>query len=313
MATEVVLTAALAVTAALCFGAQTLLIQRGLDADRDASALGAAALTLVVSTLVLWGLVAARRGVPALPPVALLALFALSGVADPGFARLFYFEGIDRMGPTVPAAITAVSPAVAAVLAVAALGSNLRFIEVVGLGLVVAGVAVLQVVRPSSDVAGGATVRTGVIRRELVGASGRDFLFPLAATGCIAGSFVLAKVGLDAFPDTLTATAVTQTAALLLLLPISAGSGPARRYLRSPTRASVVAFLASGVVVAIGWYAMFLALEGGTVVAVLPVVSTYPLIVIAGTCLVERLLPRSLVLLGAVLAIVTGSIAVQLG
>ncbi len=306
-----VATVSLALLAAACFGAQTLLVRRGLDADDGASALSGAVLTLVTSALVLWTVVTVRRGVPTVPPAALLGVFVLAGTIDPGFARLCYFEGIDRMGPTVPAAITAANPAVATLFAVAALGSRPAPADFAGLGLVVGGVAVLQLVRPTEDADRGVAVQTGVIRRELLASTRRDLLFPLVATAAIAASSVVAKSGLDAFGDALTATAVAQTAALLVLVPVAASSGSTRTYVRSPSRASAAAFGASGIVVAVGWYAMFLALGGGTVVAVLPVVSTYPLVVLAGACVADRVLPRSPVLLGAVLAIVLGTIAVQ--
>ncbi|WP_101294769.1 DMT family transporter [Halegenticoccus soli] len=298
------MSALLALVASACFGVQTLLVERGLDRG-DTTALGAAAVTLVGSVSFLWAVVFVRRGVPA-APLALVAPFLLAGVADPALTRLFYYEGIDRVGPTVASAITAGSPAVAAVIAVPVLGEAFGVGEAVGLALVVGGIAVLQVVRPSND-----GVEADAIRRELADASPRDSLYPVVATALLAAAFVVVKIGLGEYPDALSATALTQTAALATLAPIAAGSTRTRRGLRAVHPRTVGLFLPAGVVVAVGWYAMFAALRVGSVVTVLPLVSTYPLVVAAAAYAAARQLPRSPVLLGAVVAIVAGTASVQ--
>ena len=137
-------------------------------------------------------------------------------------------------------------------------------------------------------------------------------LYPAVGAALLAASFVVVKFGFDSYPDTLVATAVTQTAAVLLVAPVAFGSQDTRRYARTATPRAVSAFLFAGVTVGIGWYAMFLALDLGRVVTVLPLVSTYPLVVVIGTYAAARERAKSPTLLAAVLAIVLGAATVQI-
>ncbi|SEO22051.1 Uncharacterized membrane protein [Halogranum amylolyticum] len=296
----------LALVASLCFGMQTLAVQYGLSREDDTGILAATTLTLATSTAVLWTVVGVKRGVPAAPALGVLVPFVVAGVADPGLSRLLFYEGIDRLGPSVAAGILAANPAVGALLAVPVLGEQFTAVEALGVGLVVAGVAGLQLVRPATDVDD-----VDAVRRELRGATPRDLLVPSLGAVLLAASFVLVKVGLDGYADTLVATAVAQTAALLLVAPVALGSRGARQYVRRASPRALGAFLFAGVTVGTGWYAMFLALDLGTVVTVLPLVSTYPLVVVVGTYAAAREPPKSPWVLAAVMAIVLGAAAVQ--
>lgn len=303
----------LALVASLCFGLQTLAVEHGLSQEDDSTILAATTLTLATSTAVLWGVVGVQRGVPTVPTLAVLVPFVVAGVADPGLSRLLFYDGIDRLGPAVAAGILAANPAVGALIAVPVLGEQFAAVEAVGVALVVAGVVGVQLARPSTsdvnDVEGVDDV--DAVRRELAGATPRDLLVPGLGAVLLAASFVLVKVGFDAYSDTLVATTIAQTAALLLIGPVALGSRSARQYVRRASPRALGAFLFAGVTVGTGWYAMFLALDLGTVVTVLPLVSTYPLVVVVGTYAAARELPKSPRVLAAVLAIVLGAAAVQ--
>jgi drug/metabolite transporter (DMT)-like permease len=300
---------ALAAAAAVCFGLQTLFVRYGLTRDDESTPLAAATLTLATSSTVLATALAVRRGGPALPAVALVAPFVVAGVLDPGLSRLLYFEGIDRVGPSVAATVTAGSPAVATLVAVPLLGERVTPLKLVGVGLVVVGVATIQLRRPAPN----ATGEFDAVRAELRGASARDLAFPLAATAFIAVSFVVVKVGLAGPVDTLVGTVIAQFAALLGVAPVFLASRRSRSYVAAASSGSVAAFLLAGVVVGVGWYAMFLALDAGSVVTVLPVVSTYPLVVVAASYALAGERPKSPVLLAAILGVVLGAAVVQIG
>lgn len=303
---------ALAVASSVCFGLQTLLVRHGLSRDDESTPLAAAVLTLATSSALLAVVLAVRRGVPTLPAVGFLLPFVAAGVLDPGISRLLYFEGIDRVGPSVAAAVTAGSPVVATFVAVPLLGERVTPPKAVGVGLVVVGVATIQLRRPPSG--GSASVGDlDAVRRELVDASPRDLSFPLAAAATIGVSFVAVKIGLDGPVGTLFGTTVAQFAAIATLVPLALGSEPARTYASTASREGTASFLLGGVAVGAAWYAMFLALDAGSVVTVLPVVSTYPLVVVAASYAVARERPKSPVLLAAMLAIVVGAAAVQAG
>ncbi|MUV56328.1 DMT family transporter [Halogeometricum sp. CBA1124] len=193
---------ALALLSSVGFGFQTLFVRHGLSRDDDSTPLTAATVTLVTSCTLLAAILFVRRGVPTVPALPSLLPFLVAGVLDPGVSRLLYFEGIDRVGPSVAAALTASSPAVATIL------------------------------------------------------------------------------------------------------PLALGSGRVRRYAGTTSTEALASFAAAGVFVGTAWYAMFLALDLGSVVTVLPVVSTYPLVVVAASYALAGEWPRSPALLAAVFAIV---------
>jgi drug/metabolite transporter (DMT)-like permease len=303
---------ALALLSSLGFGLQTLFVRRGLSRDDESTPLAAATVTLVTSCTLLAAILFVRRGVPALPALAFLLPFLVAGVLDPGVSRLLYFEGIDRVGPSVAAALTAGSPAVATFVAVPLLGERLTPAKALGVGLVVLGVATIQFRRPAADessVAG----ELDAIRQELLDTSPRDLSVPAGAAVVIALSFVVVKIGLAGPVGTLVGTTVAQLAAVATILPLALGSGRVRRYAGTASAGASASFVAAGLFVGTAWYAMFLALDLGSVVTVLPVVSTYPLVVVAASYALAREWPRSPALLAAVCAIVVGAAAVQVG
>lgn len=310
----------LAALTALCFGVQFLLVTRALpglasDAD-DRPVITAAALTLAGGAPLLWVLVASRN--PPLPDPALLhphtllllLPFAIAGVADPAATRVLSYEGIERVGPTISAAILAASPAVAAVAAILVLDEVVTLGTGIGTLLVVVGVATLQI-----EHRGPVSADADFLRRRLQHAAPTDLLYPAAGAVLIGVAFVVVELGFRGYPNALVATATAQTAALAVLLPAALRRWFRRRRQGSPRaighpRAIALTLLA-GVVLATGWFAMFLALQGGTVVTVLPIVSTYPLVVALGSVAFERELPRSPLLIAAVVAIVAGAALVQ--
>ena len=328
------LAAGLAFLAAVCIGLSTIAVGIGLDrvrADHDGSPVFAAAfVTLVVSLVVFWA-AALVRGVPtgALSPASLWP-FVLAGVLYPALFRLLYYTGVDRIGVNVTGAIGAASPAVAGLLAIAFLGERFTAATAAGLLAIVVGAGLLQLAEGAdaagddSEVSGdgtpsdgGAPPETGastdVVVRELASAGARDLLYPLGALVAVGVGYVLISYGLDGFPDTVTATAVTQTAGVLALLAVLLGSADARRQVAvvSGHRAGLSFFVAAGGVVAVGWLSQFAALGIGSVVVVVPLVNTYPLVIAAISYGLARQLPRSPRVVAGILAIVVGASLMQ--
>jgi drug/metabolite transporter (DMT)-like permease len=317
------LAAGLAFLTALCIGLSTVAVGIGLDrvrADHEGSPVFAAAfVTLVVSLVVFWA-AALARGVPvaSLTPAALWP-FVLAGVLYPALFRLLYYTGIDRIGANVTGAVVAANPAVAGLLAIAFLGERFTAATAAGLLAIVAGAGLLQLADETDADAeeaptdGDGTDATDVIVRELAGSSARDLLYPLGALVAVGVGYVLISFGLDAFPDSVTATAVTQTAGVLALLAVLLRSGEARRQVGvvSGHRAGLAYFVAAGVVVAVGWLSQFAALGIGSVVVVVPLVNTYPLVIAAVSYGLARQLPRSPRVVAGIVAIVVGASLMQ--
>jgi len=330
------LAAGLAFLAALCIGLSTVAVGLGLGrvrADHDGSPVFAAAfVTLLVSLVVFW-VAALLRGIPVstLTPTA-LAPFVLAGVLYPALFRLLYYTGIDRIGANVTGAVVAGNPAVAGLLAIAFLGERFTAATAVGLVAIVGGAGLLQLAEgadadadgettdadgETTDADGGTTggqgPSTDVIVRELAGSATRDLLYPVGAMVAVGVGYVLISFGLDGFPDSVTATAVTQTAGVLALLLVLLRSGDARRQVGVVTghRAGLAFFVAAGAVVAVGWLGQFAALGLGSVVVVVPLVNTYPLVIAAVSYAMARQLPRSPRVVAGIVAIVVGASLMQ--
>ena len=330
------LAAGLAFLAALCIGLSTVAVGLGLGrvrADHDGSPVFAAAfVTLLVSLVVFW-VAALLRGIPVstLTPTA-LAPFVLAGVLYPALFRLLYYTGIDRIGANVTGAVVAGNPAVAGLLAIAFLGERFTAATAVGLVAIVGGAGLLQLAEgadadadgettdadgETTDADGGTTggqgPSTDVIVRELAGSATRDLLYPVGAMVAVGVGYVLISFGLDGFADSVTATAVTQTAGVLALLLVLLRSGEARRQVGVVTghRAGLAFFVAAGAVVAVGWLGQFAALGLGSVVVVVPLVNTYPLVIAAVSYAMARQLPRSPRVVAGIVAIVVGASLMQ--
>lgn len=303
--------ALLAVFAAVSFAVYTIILERAMGRVRrraDVSPiLGAAFLSTLVAFVIFWTLVAVR-GLPADGmTVGNVAPFVVAGVSYPALFRLLFYEGIDRVGAGVTAAIAGAYPAVAAVLAVWTLEETLTLAGGIGILLVVIGVGVLQLTQGGEDEP---VDLEDVLSTRLAAARPIDLLFPVGATVAVAAGVVLIKYGLDRFPDPVTATAITQTPALLLFAGWVAASQDRAAQFRID-RLVLAAYVFSGVFIVAGWLGQFYALRIGRVVAVVPVLNAYPLVVVAITYALARQVPRSPRVLSAIAAIIVGATLAQ--
>lgn len=299
----------LALGAAAGFACYTVIVEYGMAwTEGDASpALAAAFYSTLVVTAGFWAL-ALARGIPAgTLTLGSLWPFLVAGVAYPALFRFLYYEGIDRVGASVTAAVMGAYPVVSVLLALVVLEDDLGPVAGAGIALVVGGVVLLQLARgaETGDV-------EDVVTRKLVGANPRDLLYPAAATVSTGGAFVLIDYGLSRFSDPIVATAVTQTPALLLFTGWAALAGAASGQLRVG-RTVLGAFVLAGGFNFLGWLSNFFALQSGSVITVVPLINTMPLLILAITYGIERQVPRSPRVLTAVVAIVAGASLVQIG
>lgn len=308
--TRVEVVYALSLFAAVCSALQVLSVEAGLRRTSGSGTFAAALVSIVVSVVLFWSLLLGR-GVPQSVAPATLLPFVVAGLLNPAAFRLLYFEGIDRVGARLAATINAAYPAIASLMAVAALGETLTWIAGLGIACIVGGGGLLQLVRGAARE--GEAGAADLIARELADVSPGDVLYPVVAVVLLATSYVLVKYGLDRMPDAVVATTVAQTTALVAVLGLLAGSRSLRGQLGTVPRPAYAAFAAGGVFIAAFWLAQFFALSIGTVVTVVPLVSTAPLFVVAISYAVARELPRSARVLLAVVAVVVGVGLVQLG
>jgi drug/metabolite transporter (DMT)-like permease len=303
------LSAALAILAAVCSALQALAVEYGLD-NGDVStarspALLAAFISIVVSVVVFWALLAVR-GLPIeRMSVGDIAPFAVAGLANPAAFRLLYFRSIDRIGARLSAAVVSANPAIAAVLALPLFREPFTVLTGVGLACIVVGAIVLQMTGNNVEEDG------DLLLEELAGTEPRDIVVPGVAMLMLGASFVLVKVGLNRLSDPLMGTAIGQTTALVAFGVLFGVSGDSRRNIRIRDRTALVAFTLAGVFVAGNWLAWFSALQVGTVVNVVPLSNTYPLFIVAFSYLAARQVPKSPRVIGGIVAIVVGAMLMQ--
>lgn len=304
------LSAALALLASVCSGLQALSVEYGLEngryTEQESPTLAATVITIVVSVVIFWGLLAVRGASLNGVTVRRLAPFIVAGLGNPAAFRLLYFRGIDRVGARVAAAVVGANPAVAALLAVPVLGESFTVASGIGLLCIVVGGIVLQVSRT------GATDSDDLLIREFTRLEARDLLLPAAAMGILGTSFVLVAVGLNGIDDPLLGTAVGQTAALAAFVVLFGVSSDARSRVRVRDPLPLAAFTLAGLFVAGNWLAWFTALQSGTVITVVPLSNVYPLVIVAISYLLVRQVPRSPRLLGGIASIIAGASLMQL-
>ncbi|MFB6133946.1 MAG: DMT family transporter [Halanaeroarchaeum sp.] len=304
------ISAVLALAAAVAWALYTVIVERGLAAVDDpqgsSPAMAAAFYFTVVAFVVFWALSIARGLDRSAFTLGTVWPFVVAGIAYPALFRFLYYESIDRVGASVSAAIMGAYPAVSALTAVVVLGETLALAAAVGIALIVGGVVLLQVSREreEGDI-------EDVVGKKLTASEGVDFLFPIVTMLLTGTAFVLIKFGLNGWTgDPVTATAITQTPALVIF-GAWAFTPDARRQLRVP-RVALVAFLVASGFNVLGWLAQFYALKIGTVITVVPLLNTLPLMVLAFSYAQARQFPRSPRIVGAVIVIIVGVTLVRI-
>jgi uncharacterized membrane protein len=238
---------------ALCYGASAVLARMGM---RDSNPMTGAMVGAIVQVVLLSGLVVVVP--PASIDWAAIAFFVASGILASTLGRLFNYMSIERLGVPVSATIIGSSPLFSTILAVLFIGEEVALTVLVGILLVVAGIAVTR-----SGESAGSKLRSSAI------------LIPIAASAFYGASSVVRKIGLNILPEAALGAVVGAGASL-----ISFGA-----YLILTQRTDMIRwnwsggkyFILSGVVVSAGWLSMFTALASGKVSVVSALIGTNPL------------------------------------
>ena len=270
-----VLGVGLAALAAALLAVQNLSIRLATDGG----SVGDAVVVVMVTNLVL-----------VVPPAAIIyypeyglswggtGAFAAAGVVGLLLGRICLYAGIGAIGASRTTPVVSASTLVSTVLAVWLLGESLTVAHVVGIVLIVGGVAVISWVTAADD-------GSGPSLREV----GLSLLFPLAAALFIGIEPILVRIGLDLGTPILVGLAVMMTAAFVSYVAYRKLRGAA--FARLTQRTHLRWYLLAGVASTAGLVAYFAALESAPVVLVIPIIHTAPLVVIA---LSAVLLPRRL-------------------
>lgn len=245
----------LALASALCSAIATILIQRGL---RTSNFYAGFWINVVVGTIGLWSAVALF-----VPPAEFswraVPYFVLSGVVGTAAGRLFRVVAIEKVGVSVTASISNLTPLIATGLAIALLGEQVTLPILTGTLVIVAGTVLLS------------------LSGKYVGFHPRHLVHPIVSASCFGVVQVIRKVGL-VHAGPLFGAAINMTTALVASTAFVVATGN-RDALRCDRR-SLFYFVGGGIAENAGVLLLLVALGFGDVSVVIPLSGTTPLFVL---------------------------------
>ncbi len=279
----------LALTAAVAWGSEAILVRRG---SRYASVALAALMGFVLSTAALWG------AIWVFFPLGLLYTkgtwyFIISGLIQPAIVRFLHYTGIVRLGASRAGPVRSVTPLFAIALAFTFLGERPDAGVYLGSLLSVVGVWLTS------------SRREGESEWKAI-----HLAYPLGAAFLTAISQNFRKTGLRIMPNPFVATAVTITTSLVVFSLSLAATGQLRATFQGD-RKCLPFYGAAAVVSATAQLLGYIALSEGDVSVVVPLINTNPLFIVFFSALFLRDLEtvNARVAAGAVL-IVTGIVLI---
>lgn len=248
----------LAVIAALAYALNNFFSRLGLEGSSPAVGVSVIATT---NALFLWGL--ALLFSPIQPIFsAHIWPFLLAGVFAPSLARNLLMLGYRRIGMARSDVIAGAMPLFAVLLAVMTFGERPSALAVVGTIGIVAGIALLTHRREAGK-----------------GWGSRAILYPLGAAFFFAARDIAGKFGLQFIPLPLATAAVTASVAgVALNLPYLLPKVRKRAVLPGK---SLCFFCLSGTLLSMAYMTSFMALKGGEVSQVAPLIGLFPLFSVA--------------------------------
>lgn len=277
----------LSIAAAIGFGVAGVLLRRGLQ---HGSPLSAAVVSITVTTAFVWIVTLASRPVDRLFTWNVWP-FLVAGLVAPGFARLMFFVGIDRIGVARAFSLMATAPLFAVAIAMAALGERPTPLLLAG-ALAIATGSMLLARRSEHEARW---------RR-------RDMIFPALGAIGFALRDNISRWGLRDFGDSLAAAAAA-TLTSLLFMWICAGIMRAR--LRLPGK-SLGFFALSGLCEGTAYLLMWRALAIGDVSVVSPLVNSHSIVAIALAAIFLRDLERVTWRIALATALIVAGVALVL-
>lgn len=185
-----------------------------------------------------------------------VALFALSGLFALGVGRLLYFIAVGRIGLAVSSAVIGCNPLISAVLAIVLLREGFEFAVFAGALLVVVGIFLLS--GATRDAAGGGAL-----------------VVPFLSALSYSLANVIRKAALNYQPDPTLGAQIGALSGSLCLLAYLIATGRLGEI--RVDRSGLGYYSAAGAFQAVGWFALMVAMEMGTVAVVTTIVFSYPL------------------------------------
>jgi len=193
-----------------------------------------------------------------------IALFGVGGLLTPGLVRLFYYNGLKKLGASVNSSIFSIYPLYTALFAVIFLSEFLSPQNFLGILLIALGVIVVELNFRNANGRG----------KSFAG----SLEFPVLGGLMLGISAIIRKAALDVFNAPVLGVAVAYTFTFLLYTTVIATSKNTRKELslRRDTRL----FWLAGVGQALSWILSFYALSLEKVSIITPLLSVEPLFVV---------------------------------
>jgi len=241
----------LALIASFCTALSSVMATKGMrDTDADTANLVLTGSQTLVLTLLL------VRGLPELDPMGLF-WFAIAGICASFIGRLITLKSYKQIGVSTSSAIVGTSPLVVAILAVMFLGDPLVLPVIGGALLVVGGIVLIN-------------MRGGKLSLKL------DTIYlPLGGSVLFAISNILRKLGTNLLPDPVLGAQFSTLAGLVTFVAYLAATNGFVKI--NVNRGNAPWLVGSGVVNAVAWIALTMAISLGRVSVMTAIVYSYPL------------------------------------
>lgn len=198
------------------------------------------------------------------------AIFAAVGLLFPVAVTLLTFEGNRRMGPNITGAVGGLAPLFAVMFAVIVLNEAPTLVQLLGIGAIVAGVAVMSASRRQAT----ATWPYWVLA------------LPLLAAAIRGGTQPVVKAGLALWSSPLAAVVIGTTVSSIVILLVAVIR--ARGWPRGFNRNGVLWFFSVGTCNGAAVIALYAALAKGPVTLVSPLAASYPLVTLGLSAVLLR-------------------------
>jgi DME family drug/metabolite transporter len=250
----------LAILSAAASGFSVVIVGRH---STESNAFNMSVLISAVGLAILWPLAFALTDFSAVN-LAGIALFAVGGFLTPGLVRLFYYNGLKKLGTSVNSSIFSIYPVYTAFLASLILSEILTPQNWMGVFSIAVGVVFVELTFKGNNHGPRALTRS--------------LAFPILGGVTLGVSSILRKAALDLFNAPILGVAVAYTASFLLYSAMLAGSKPLRQELS--LKRDLRLFWLAGIGQALSWIFSFYALSFENVSLITPLLSIEPLFVV---------------------------------
>jgi drug/metabolite transporter, DME family len=278
-----------AIISAVAWAVDSILVRKGAPFSNPSTA---ALVSFAVNAAVLIPYILSQYPVEKIFQPANL-FFVMSGVIQPAIVRVLFYVGIVRLGVSRAGPIRGTSPFFSVAIAFFLFHERPELVVYIGGLLTIAGTWLVSYQRP------------GEAKWRVV-----DLMFPLGAAMLASVSQNIRKLGLNSTAEPVIASTITTATSLFCLLVSLAFSG--KRSIQINRRCLPYYGAAAGFAL-VGQLCNFLALNGGQISIVSPLINTTPLFVIGLTALflrgeekINRLVVIGVVLLVGGIVLITG-------